>query len=79
MAKRKPNPELVLLLNPPETKGARIVSRRVEEIDYRHVEEEATDVVRFHPFGRGVELWALPSGELLLRHKDGRPLWEDFR
>lgn len=70
----------MLLLNPPETKGAQLLSRRVEEIDYRHVKDPAgKGVVRFHPFGPGVEMWALPSGEVLLRHRDGKPLWEDFR
>lgn len=79
--KRKRNPELVLLLNPGEApvKGARLMSHRVEEIDYRHIEEEGKNVVRYHPFGRNVEMWALPSGDVLLRHSKGRPLWEDFK
>lgn len=76
--RRKANPELALILaNPPE-RGADLMSRRVMQIEYAHVEEEGKDVVRFHPFGAGVQMWALEGGGILLKHKDGKPLWEEM-
>jgi hypothetical protein len=59
-------------------RGRKLMSRRVLEVEYEHI-EDADGVVRFHPFKTGVEMYALPDGSVLLKHRDGRPLWEDFR
>lgn len=64
--------------DPSSIRGAELMSRDVVQLEYRHVEEAGKDVVRFHPFGKGVWLYALRNGELLIRHKDGKPLWKDF-
>ena len=60
------------------TRGAELMSREVIQLEYRHVEEAGQDVVRFHDFGKGVYMYALRNGEILLRHKDGKPLWDDL-
>lgn len=58
-------------------RGAELMSTAVEQLSYEHVQE--VDVVRVHKFvSRAVELWALPDGSLLLRHRNGRQLWDEF-
>lgn len=58
-------------------RGAELVSADVEQLSYEHVDE--LEVVRVHKFRpRAVELWALPDGALLLRHRQGRQLWDEF-
>lgn len=75
---RKRNPGLVVLGNPPE--GAQLMSRRVLQVEYRHVNDpEGPDVVRFHPFGPGVQMFALPDGSVLLKHRNPRKrVWADL-
>lgn len=74
----KENPGLVVLSNPPA--GAQLMSRRVLQLEYRHVADpDGPDVVRYHPFGKGVEMWALPDGSVLLKHRDPKKrVWADL-
>ena len=63
----------------PPSARAELLSAHVILIDYEHQDEpDPDDPVRRHEFSPGVELWVLPSGELLLRRVDGRPLWKRF-
>ncbi len=83
MAKR--NPSLVVY-NPPLGRAMAIegtvngtMSKKVYEIKYRH-DDDNQDY--FHEFGSGVEMIAVESStgekQILLRHTNGKPLWEDF-
>lgn len=52
-----------------------LLSDRAVELAYEHVDEPDPDQpVRVHDFDPGVEVWALRSGDVLLRRPDGRPL-----
>ncbi len=64
-------------VNPPRRRGsARIISRNVYEISYRH----AADGKNYkHEFGPGVmlSLWTA-DGSLRLHNRDGKPLAQDM-
>lgn len=49
----------------------------VLEITYRHAKSASTRPYR-HVFKPGDELRAMPDGSLVIRNKDGRPLWGDY-
>lgn len=71
LRKKLRNPPLeVWNVNPPEVMGDEVYA-----VTYRH-EEDGQDYV--HEFGPDVELEALPDGSVLLTHRDGRPLWDEF-
>ena len=66
------NPPLhVWHTNPP----ADVFGEEVYDVRYRHA-LDGLDYV--HDFGPDVELAGLPDGTVLLSHRDGLPLWEDF-
>lgn len=69
----------LILTNPGSApvEGAELLSKRVRRLDYHHAEVHPKDV-HFHEFARGVELWTLPGGMLLLRHASGKPLHREF-
>lgn len=53
------------------------MSRDVQRLEYSHV-DEARSITRVHDFGKGVEMWALEDGAVLLRSSRGRRLWDEF-
>lgn len=71
----KENPPGALgLSNPPEELER--FSGRVYEISYQHDDDGDPYV---HTFAKGVELWALPGGSVLVRHSDpDKRVWDDF-
>jgi len=78
-------PSLVVYSNPQgelaeqEITLGEVMSERVYQLKYEHSED---DNDYFHDFDEGVEMIAVESedGEkqILLRHADGLPLWEEF-
>lgn len=65
------NPPLdVWNANPPEVLGEEVYA-----VTYRH-DEDGRDYI--HEFGPDVELEALPDGSVLLSHRHGLRLWDDF-
>lgn len=74
-ARRRPrklrdNPTLAILGNPP-----RVLSHNVHYVAYTH-RKDGRDYK--HEFGTGVTCYLLPNGDVLLRHKHGKPLWQEF-
>lgn len=69
--KRKRNPGLLVLGNPPA--GAQLMSEHVEKLWYHH----ATEGPRVHEFGTGVRMYALEDGSVLLKHPS-KPVWGDL-
>ncbi len=69
--------------NPPRGKfGAgeamKMMSDDVHELRYTHRDDSKPYK---HDFGGDVEMWAVRRGDsrdILLTHKEGKPLWEDF-
>lgn len=61
----------------PPVPGARRTSTRVLALIYKH-EASAQRKPYKHDFGAGVEMWALPNGDVLLRGARGQPLHGDF-
>lgn len=73
--RKRPNPPLLVLGNPP--RGA-VKMGRADYMEYKHVDDPG-DVMRYHEFGRNVEMWALPDGSVLLRHRSARGrVWKDL-
>jgi hypothetical protein len=68
--KVRANPVLAILGNPP-----RILSNNVHFVAYTH-RKDGRDYK--HEFGPGVKCFLLPNGDVLLRHKDGKTLWQEF-
>lgn len=67
-------------LNPPlevwnENPPGGVFGTSVYDLTYRHGDDEQDYV---HEFGPDVELEALPDGSVLLSHRDGKPLWQEF-
>lgn len=67
-ARRNP-PLEVWRANPP------VFGAGVYDVRYRHADDDHDYV---HTFGPDVELAALPDGSVLLSHRDGLPLWDEF-
>jgi hypothetical protein len=67
-------PGLTVFTNPPEGEGE-VVSERVYEIRYRHIEDGANYKHSFRP---GVCAELLPDGSVRLYHRDGKPLMREF-
>lgn len=64
--------------NPSRGRGV-LVSRRVYEIRYHHIEKDDKGRQDFkHTFGRGVCAEMLPDGSVRLYHKDGKPLMREY-
>lgn len=69
--------------NPPRPKfsaghAVRQMSDNVHEVRYVHLDDG--EAYR-HEFNDDVEMWAIQRGDsrdVLLTHKQGKPLWEDF-
>ncbi len=59
--------------NPPGV----LVSREVLGLKYKHA-QSATRAAYEHPFGKGVEMWALRDGTVLLKSAYGFPLHGEF-
>ena len=70
-SRSRSNPPLeVWHTNPPG-----LIGDDVYDVRYQHA-DDGLDYV--HDFGPNVELEALPDGSVLLSHRDGLPLWDDF-
>jgi hypothetical protein len=76
------NPPLVVYgLNPPrrnfEAKRAArgIMSHRVLGLEYKHARDRED---YRHDFSRGVQMYALDTGDILLTHEKGVNLWKEF-
>lgn len=64
--------------NPSRGRG-QVVSRRVYEVRYRHVQKDAKGRRDFrHTFRPGVCAELLPDGSVRLYHKDGKPLMREY-
>lgn len=70
---RKRNPQLGFGAEP----RGELFGQRVRYIEYDHVEDGPKEL-RFHDFGKHVEMYALPDGSILLTHARGARLWDDF-
>ncbi len=73
----KKNPGVVVFANPGRVKKshARIISRKVYEIAYKHKEDDK-DYKHEFKFGN-VHMWGLSDGSILITHKT-ESLWGDF-
>lgn len=65
------NPPLAVFANP----GGTHLSERAYALEYQHAEDGKN---YRHDFGAGVCVVLLKDGSVLLRHKNGKPLWGDF-
>jgi len=71
--RRRPNPTVLILGNPPV--AGELFGDEVTKLEYHHI-EDGDDVVRVHDFGKGVRIYALEDGNVLLVHaRKDRPLW----
>lgn len=70
VVKLRDNPTLAILGNPP-----RILSHNVHSVAYTH-RADGRDYK--HEFGPDVVCYLLPNGDVLLRHKRGKTLWQEF-
>lgn len=49
------------------------------KIEYMHaLNGDGPNVARRHRFGRGVQMFVQADGSVLLKHRDGKPLWTDL-
>lgn len=63
------NPPLAIIgLNPP--------FGELDQLFYRNLGDGK---LYEHPFGRGAMIYRLKDGGFLVRSKDGKPLWKDFK
>jgi hypothetical protein len=60
------------------TRRGHLVSRQVLALDYYNVGSAQRAPYRHEFDTRGVEMWALADGSLLIRGAGGRRLWDDF-
>lgn len=67
------NPALIVYGNPP--KGGELMSRRVYAVEYQH-SKDGEDYR--HDCSRGVNMWALGDGAILLQRPDRKPLSREF-
>jgi len=67
------NPPLVIYANPP--RGGELMSRRVYAVEYKHA-DDGEDYR--HDCSRGVAMFAVPGGGILLQRPDRKPLSKDF-
>lgn len=73
--RRKPNPTVLVLGNPPVE--GKLFGYGVSRLEYHHV-DDAEQVVRFHDFQSGVLMYALEDGSILLVNSQrDTPLWAD--
>lgn len=75
-ARGRKNPPVVIFGNPPrQLTVAKILSRDVQELWYKH---SYNGHQYYHPFDKGVTLQLLSDGSLRFVRPDGKPLWQMF-
>lgn len=76
-SRRKRNPPAAVQVHQFGGKRGHLVGVDVFAIEYKNTGSAQRSAYRHDFDSRGIELWALVDGSLLIRHKSHR-LWDDF-